>query len=475
MANKAQTKTKMMKNDHIILGSSFRDPSGFMFREKNTLYRQINRSYKENYSLLKNSGLYDELTENGLLIEHIEIETSCGDSECYKHIKPAAVPFISYPYEWTFSQLKDAALATLEIQKIAMKHGMTLKDASAFNIQFIEGKPLLIDTLSFEKYEKKKPWVAYRQFCQHFLAPLALMSCKDIRLIQLFRVFIDGIPLDLASSLLPKSTYANISLFMHIHAHAKTQKRFASKQINRRTSHLSEHAMQGLISSLINAIKKLHWKKTNTEWDKYYSFTNYSDSAFKKKKKIIEEFIDVLPKTPALVWDLGGNTGLFSRIASNKEINTISFDIDYLAVEKNYREMREKKEKHILPLFLDLTNPSTNLGWAHQERESLEKRGPADLIMALALIHHLSISNNVPIGMIASYFSLLCKYLIVEFIPKDDSNVQKLLSTRKDIFIKYNQKNFEKSFNEYFDITSSQNIEGSKRVLYLMISRHIHE
>lgn len=456
---------KTNKSNH---GASFRDPSGFIFWDNGKLIRQINKSYADNYELLMSSGLYDKLIGKELLIPHQELDNASDKS--YKQILPKIIPFISYPYEWTFGQLKDAALATLAIQKISMKYGMSLKDASAFNIQFWKGKPVLIDSLSFEKLNKTKPWIAYRQFCQHFLAPLAIASHQDIRAIQMLRTHIDGIPLDLASKLLSKTTWANPSLLMHLHFHASSQAKYASRKIDRKAHSMNKYALEGMISSLIKAIEKLHWKKKDTEWGEYYSFTNYSQKAFNRKKMIIEKYFDQLPTQPEQVWDLGANTGLFSRVASNKNIFTVSFDVDYSAVEQNYQQTKKEKERKILPLFLDLTNPSTDLGWAHQERESLETRSPADLAFALALIHHISISNNVPFGRVAQYFSRLCKHLIIEFVPKNDSNAQKLLLMREDIFDKYDQENFEKEFSRYFKIIDKSSITNSERFLYLMRS-----
>ncbi|MCK4638399.1 MAG: hypothetical protein KAT33_03170, partial [Bacteroidales bacterium] len=189
------------------IAGSFRDPSGFLFKENGKIYRRINKVYADDYEQLMFSGLYNKLVENHLLIPHIETELKSADDDLlYKIIQPELVQFISYPYEWSFSQLKDAALTTLNIQKISMEHGMSLKDSTAYNIQFWNGKPVLIDTLSFEKYKEGEPWVAYKQFCQHFLLPLVLMSYTDIRLNQLFRIYIDGIPLDLGAKLLPRKT-----------------------------------------------------------------------------------------------------------------------------------------------------------------------------------------------------------------------------------------------------------------------------
>lgn len=447
-----------------IVEGSFRDPSGFLFWRSGELYRQINITYKEDYDALMKSGLYDELVEEGLLVPHSEVDVD--NNGAYKIIKPELIKFISYPYEWCFSQYKDAALCTLKIQKIAIKYGMSLKDSSTYNIQFKDGKAIFIDTLSFEKYKEGQPWVAYRQFCQHFLAPLALMSYKDIRLGQLMRVFIDGIPLDLASSLLPSSTKFKFSLFTNIHLHAKTQKSYSDKAVDTKQYKMNKTNFMALIDSLENAANKLEWKISDTEWGDYYNNTNYTDKAFLCKKSLVEEYLK--DTNTNSVWDLGANTGIFSRIASGQGINTIAFDIDPLAVEKNYLQISMNDEKDILPLILDLTNPSPSIGWANSERDGLMKRKLPDTVFALALIHHLAISNNLPFYKIADFFKYICRYLIIEFVPKSDSQVQKLLSTREDIFDNYDQESFEKEFSKLFTIKKCNRIEGTERTLYLM-------
>lgn len=455
-----------MSNGQQLIPGSFRDPSGFLFFKDGILYRQINMTGKENYSQLMSSGLYEVLTENGWLVKHEEAD---NPQNVYKIIKPEFIDFISYPYEWCFSQLKDAALLTLEIQKKALEFSISLKDASAYNIQFKDGQPIFIDTLSFEKYEEGKPWVAYKQFCQHFLAPLALMAYKDIRLGQLLKIYTDGIPLNLVSSLLPLSSRFRFSLLSHIHFHAKTQNYFSNKEVNIKKYKLSKHGLRALIDNLESSIKAMKWEPKGTEWANYYQFTNYSDSALSEKEIIVESMLsNVNPKT---VWDLGANTGLFSRLASRRGIMTLSFDIDPAVVEKNYREVKARKEKNILPLLLDLTNPSADIGWANEERMSLRSRGPSDLVMALALVHHLAISNNLPFSHIADFFSKICRHLIIEFVSKVDSQVQKLLKTREDIFADYNQDSFEKELSKLFRIEKNQKLSGSERTLYLMIKK----
>jgi hypothetical protein len=405
------------------------------------------------------------------LIAHDEKEIhGLGENRAYKIIQPHLLDFISYPYEWSFSQFKDAALLTLKIQKRAMKFGMSLKDSSAYNIQFNfdTGKPILIDTLSFEILPKGKPWIAYRQFCQHFLAPISLMAYKDIRLSQLLRIYIDGIPLDLTSSLLPLKTRLNFGLLTHIHLHAAAQKRFAktAKQASTTNREMSETALLGLIDSLTRTIQKLNWQPNDTEWGTYYESTNYTLDSMDHKTKIVNDYLEQV--SPNIVWDLGANTGRFSRIAVQKGASTISFDIDPAAVEKNYLELKENNENRLLPLLMDLANPSPGLGWANKERYSLGNRSNPDLIIALALIHHLAISNNLPLPMISQFLCNISQWLIIEFVPKTDSQVQRLLASREDIFSDYTQKDFEAAFLQHFTIHKIQDIQGSQRCIYLM-------
>jgi hypothetical protein len=455
------------RKDKQIIPSSFRDPSGFLFTRDGTLYRQINTTYRANYEHLMNCGLFEALTNAGLMISHEEVDIVLPrPASVYKIIKPELIPFISYPYEWCFSQLKDAAFTTLRIQKVSLDFGMSLKDCSAYNIQFRKGKPVLIDTLSFEKYRANQPWVAYRQFCQHFLAPLALMSHKDIRLNQLFRVYIDGVPLDLASKLLPTRTCLSFSLLSHIHLHARSQTYFADKTINIGRHTLSRLGLLGIIDSLEDAIRNLKIKIRGSAWADYYKDTNYSPDALEHKKQLVSEFLN--RANPETAWDLGANIGIFSRIASSKGILTNSLDNDPLAVEKNYLECVARRESNILPLVIDVGNPSPGIGWDNRERMSLAERGPVDAVLALAIVHHLTISNNVPFGKIASYLGTICNWLIIEFVPQSDSQVQRLLSTREDLFPDYTQQVFEREFGKLFIIESCIRIKDSERTLYLM-------
>lgn len=450
-----------------INAGSFRDPSGFVFSENGSIYRQVNYSYREEYDYLMDSGLYQALVDNRLMVSHQEIDPiSMGRPQAYKIIKPDPIPFISYPYEWGFSQFKLAALTTLNVQKTSLTFNMSLKDGSAFNIQFKDGKPIFIDTLSFERLQAGKPWAAYRQFCQHFIAPLALMAKTDVRFNHWLKIFLDGIPMEMASGLLPWRTYCNWSLLTHIHLHAKGQKYLSGKSMGPKNNRISRQGFLGILDSLESTIKKLEWTPSGTEWVDYYDHTNYTPSAFEHKQEIVSRFLDEIH--PATVWDLGANTGFFSRLAARKSSFTVSFDMDPAAVEKNFLQSMVEAQGNILPLLLDLTNPTPGIGWENRERLSLLDRGPVEAVLALSLIHHLAISHNVPLALIARFLSKASRWLIIEFIPKEDSYAQRLLASRKDIFSEYHQSAFEREFNHCFQIKSLETIRESGRTIYLM-------
>jgi SAM-dependent methyltransferase len=452
------------------VSSSFRDPSGVVFTREGKLFRQVNKSYQSDYDLLMASGLYQRLVKEKKLIAHEEVsEAPLEPALCYQVIAPERIEFISYPYEWSFSQLKDAALLTLTIEKEALELGMVLKDASAYNIQFQHGRPVLIDTLSFTRYVEGEPWVAYRQFCQHFLAPLALMAKVDLRMNKELLNYIDGIPLDLCSAMLPRSTRLNLGFSMHIHMHARAQANIDDEkaaQSKRPQQKVSKYGLMGLIDSLTSLISGLHCQILGKTWADYYSETNYSDSAFEQKKKIIADVAHEI--NPKVVYDLGANTGIFSReVAKAANALVISSDIDPEAVELNYQQLKQENELNILPLVVDLTNPSPAIGWENTEREAFLKRGKADLVLALALIHHLAIANNVPLERVAECFQPLGRFLLLEFVPKEDSQVKRLLSTREDIFSQYTVEGLKQAFSPYYRVEKEIPVEGSKRIMFL--------
>ena len=449
--------------------ASFRDPAGFVFWHQGQVYRQVNEAYRGEWARLKSSGLLDQLWASGQLIPHVEASLSLAAAPgAIAILQPEQVDTVSYPYEWCFSQLKAAAILTLNVQKAAISVGLSLKDASAYNVQFHRGRPVFIDTLSFEPYVDGQPWVAYRQFCQHFLAPLALMAKLDIRLSQLLRVHIDGVPLDLASKLLPAGSWFSPSLLMHVHLHAKSQQRHAADAAGAGVAKpptIARATLEGIFDSLKSAVEALDWSPTGTEWADYYQANNnYGDQGLQHKADSLGRMLDGL--RPATAWDIGGNTGRFSRVAAQRGAQVVTWDVDPACVEANWRQVQTAKEKNVLPLLLDLTNPSPGLGWASTERRSMAGRGPVDCVLALGLVHHIALSNNVPLDRVGAFFASVGKNLILEFVPKDDSQVVKLLASRPDIFPHYHRAGLEAAFGPYFELCEAVDIPATCRTLY---------
>ena len=462
------------------LSASFRDPSGFVFSHNGIIHRQVNSRYAAEYEQLIASGLYEALTQKQWLIRHEEVQepSVSPEPDAYKLLRPEQIPYISYPYEWCFSQLKDAALLTLKIAAKALQHDMMLKDASAYNVQFLGSQPLFIDTLSFAPYVEGEPWIAYRQFCQHFLAPLALMAYVDISVAKLLVTQIDGIPLATASRLLPLKTRLKSGLYSHLHLHAKTQQRFAdsaeetnTRALENRKPRISKKALRAILESLAVTINNLKWHPPKTEWGEYYAQTNYSPGAADDKANLLRQLIGSIASPLETIHDLGANTGVYSEVAAAHCRYLVSQDIDPIAVEAQYQKRRAAGPKNILPLLQDVTAPSPAIGWRNAERDAFTKRAHCDAVLALALVHHLAITNNTPLGDIAAFFADLAPYLIIEFVPKSDSQVKRLLATREDIFPDYTEAGFERIFGALFTVERKQGVAGSDRTLYLMKRR----
>jgi hypothetical protein len=460
------------------LPGSFRDPAGYVFFSDNAIYRRIEPAGREAYERLMHSGLYDALTRDGLLVAHEDLGRQPDQPGAWTVIRPERVPMVSYPYEWCFSQLRDAALLMLRVQRRALEFGLSLKDASAYNVQFLRGRPILIDTLSFDTH-RPGPWLAYRQFCQHFYAPLLLIAHTDPRLARLSQTFIDGVSLPLASRLLPRYTWLRPGPLMHVHLHAKAEEKWGRSRgheapalrVPGSAGRLTprDRPLAPLIDSLERAIEGLRWEPRSA-WASYYAEQpSYQQAAYDRKRTIVADWLQrVRPRT---VWDLGANTGEFSKTAMEQGASVVALDGDPACVELMYREMKASGTERLLPLVADLANPSPAIGWGNAERMTLDQRGPADLLLALALVHHLAIGNNVPFGGIAEYFSRLARRAIVEFVPRTDLMVTQMLRGREHVFPDYEAEHFERAFASYFALDERIVIEPSNRVLYLFSER----
>jgi SAM-dependent methyltransferase len=447
---------------------SWRDPSGFVYRRDGAIHRQIAPSFAPDWEAYLASGLHERLVAKHMVLpfEDAPIDAAMDPDDAWRVIRPEQLDLISYPYEWSFGQLKDAALLTMDAQLMALEAGMSLRDASAYNVQFRGPYPVLIDSLSFERYEPGMPWVAYRQFCEHFLAPLALMAKRDVRAGRLLRAWLDGIPIDLAAGLLTGRSRTNMGLLAHLHLHARAQRAgkpqdsAKAKQVR-----ISKERLVALMGNLRGTVAGLHWEPAGTEWADYADNTSYSDDATAAKARLVESLLR--DAGGEVVWDLGANTGRYSAIAAGLGRRVVAWDIDPAAVERHHRALKAAGETRITPLIIDLADPSPAQGWALRERASLVDRSNADVLLGLALVHHLAIGRNVPLPMIASFFAQLAGDLVLEWVPREDVMVQTLLAGRKDIFDGYHEDGFRAAFEGAgWETCAREPIEASPRVLY---------
>lgn len=440
--------------------ASYRDPSGFIFIEEGIVYRQVNRCYSETYNHLMNSGLYQELQQEGLLLAHEQVDFPGNDPDAYCIIKPEQLSFISYTYEWSFGMLKDAALLTLKIAQKAMKYGMILKDATPFNIQFHQGRMQFIDTLSFELYDESEPWIAYRQFCEHFLAPLALMHYSQKPLTQMLLAYPEGFPLHIASALLPARSKFNVHMYLHLHMNAKINSN--KTKPDQKKAKFSSQKLKNILSSLNTAIDDLKLEYKGTWWN-YYEEANLREHYVTEKKKIIENWLS--GSNCSTAFDAGANDGEFSKLLAAKGISVIGADSDHYAIDHMYQTVKEKTLP-IQPLVIDLSNPSPAIGVNNTERTSFKDRMKVDIVLALALIHHLCIGKNIPFAAIAKFFADLGNDLIIEYVPKSDVKIREMLLDRQNIFDWYTEEKFQQAFQEFYQLTKKETVGDSGRVLY---------
>tara|TARA_R110000850_G_scaffold16697_1_gene51689 strand:- start:29911 stop:31302 length:1392 start_codon:yes stop_codon:yes gene_type:complete len=459
------TKTTRASNSH---GASFRDPSGYIIQEADEIKRVINPIYFPQYNKLTSSGFFDKVIKAGLLIPHQEIENT--DEKII--IRPEVIPFITHPYEWSFEMYKHAALHTLKLHRFALANGFILKDASAYNITFHKGKPIFIDTLSFDFYEDDTPWRAFKQFITHFFGPLLLAKYHGVDMLKMMQTHIDGIPVKTIASLLPYRTKFNSILYTNIHLLAKLEDRYSEDyKAESKIAKLSKKAQNNIIESLYDYIKKLKVNE-KTEWGDYYNKTNYNDVSFQQKASLIKEWTNALKAKTVI--DVGGNDGTIGReIIDTADLILVS-DIDANAVDFNYHQIQKNKESNILPFVCDVLQPAPAIGFSNTERSSLIQRlqeFQPDVTMALALIHHITLSGNVPFLKSAEFFARFSENLILEFPTREDSWVQSLLIRKREFinhFDFYNEENFESGYSHYFDIVKKEPIKASERILYVL-------
>lgn len=445
---------------------SYKDSAARVVRVDNKYYRYIFEEYREEYDYLVKSGLYKHLVDSGLLISHVEVDIKRNEPLVYKLILPEQIKFQSYPYEWSFEQWKEVVKCFLHINLAALDFGMILKDATPFNFYFKEGNCILFDTSSFVKFNKRNVWTAYRQFCEELLAPLALIYYSGQLWSKIYQTQIKGIPLAFVSNQLPFRSWFNFTCLFNLHFHSKfDNEKLKAKKTKNKGFTVDE------LKTFLNIINKqiYNWNKPYNDkyhWSKYYKETIESESYLSEKEKVINKWLSELDSS--IVLDLGANTGRFSRIAAQYSNYVLALESDPVCVDIIHQMIKNEKISNMSTFVGDLSLPTPSLGLFNKEIDSLFERLNSDVVMALALIHHLYFTNLMSMVQIVELFSMLTtKYVIVEFIPFEDDKVKILLNNKERFFSEYSESFFLKQFEVKFILINSSTLLKSKRKLFL--------
>lgn len=461
---------KLKPNNFEYDNGSFKDHLGRVFKLNNRVFRTLSEEGKINFEKLVSSGLYEKLLKCNFIEETTLLELNSSDlfsnldTNAILEHKP--ISHISYSYEWPFELLKRAALFHLNLHLECLKNDFTIIDGNTFNVQFDGVRPIMIDTPSIIPYEENKPWLGYAQFCEQFLCPLVLSADINIPYNSWLMGSFNGIPLENVSKILPIRSKFNLNKYLHIVLHSKLKKKYSSYDKPIKTNNRSNKKnTENLLNSLKNLILSLKSNSLkDTEWKNYENPNHYNNIEMNQKIKFISQ--SVTKFKPRIVWDIGCNSGQFSEIALNHGAKyAVGFDSDLGALDLAVSRA-SKKSLNFLPLYLDILNPTPNLGWNQKERMGLNERKSADMIMALAIIHHLVFSGGVPLQNVINWIVSSAKYGVIEFISKEDPMVKKLLTNRRDFFDDYNEKAFEQNLKNVARIISKTIINNGDRVLF---------
>jgi len=454
---------------------SFRDRDGRVYHFQERIFRGLSESALENYRQLQARPFYTSLAASGKVIGTREIPFEenplPGDikSQWSGFLEHDPVPVISYPYEWTFSMLKAAAGLQLHLVERALNNGFTLKDATPYNIQFVNRKPVFIDIPSFEPLREGEPWSGYRQFCEMFLFPLLLQVYKGCDFQPFMRAAIDGIDVQVAASLFGFRDRFRKGVMSHVWLQSKLDRRFGGSSENVRSSLKSAGFNRELIlvnvRKLQKLITRLEWKAVGSEWGDYSGFHNYSEDDHRLKEEFIRRA--VVEEKPGTVWDIGCNTGQFSRIAASECTRVVSTDIDHVAVERLF--LNPDTPDNILPLVQNVADPSPNWGWRNRERSDLQTRSRPELVLCLALIHHVVITANIPLAEFIDWLASLTDKLVIEYVSREDDKVKALLRNKQDKYQDYSRESLEANIKRHFDIRLQQRVNDGDRTLYLCV------
>ena len=431
------------------------------------MLRALSPPALEDWRVLAASSCFATLQSAGKIVATHEVDEA-PEQPWVGVLEHERIPFITYPYEWPFSMLKDAALLQLELLLAALGDGLTLKDASSYNVQWRGAKPVFIDVTSFERRKEGDPWAGYLQFCQLFLYPLLLTAHRDLPFQPWLRGAIDGIRPEECNRVFSWRDRLRPGVFTDVYLQAALHARTAGKRGNLRSdlrkAGFSRQMIAHNVRRLVKVVRKLEWKQRSSEWAAYAETSSYDRENLQVKERFVARAAE--QRRWPLVWDLGANTGNFSRIAAEHADDVIAFDADHLAIERLYHVLKGGGLSNILPLTVNLADPSPALGWRHRERKALAERPTPDLTLCLALIHHLSITANVPVAEIVDWLGGLDTHLVIEFVTKDDEMVKRLLQNKDDIYDDYTPEVFEKLLAERFEFVEQETFHGGTRTLY---------
>jgi SAM-dependent methyltransferase len=453
---------------------SFRDPDSRVFYTPEGVFRALSERGLADWNALAATKLFERFTAEGTLVRTEPLDGSTGfpellTKECAAVLRHELIPFVSYPYEWPFGMLKDAALLQLELLLAALDEDMVLKDSSPYNVQWRGAQPVFVDIGSFEELAEGEPWVGYRQFCMLYLYPLVLQAYKGIAYHPWLRGSIDGIAPAECRSVMSFRDRFRRGLFSHVFLHSRLERRHADrarevKQELRRAGFKKELIVAN-VRKMRKLIGRLTWDPPEGVWTEYGTTTTYTDEDSQRKADFVRQV--ATSRRWGLVWDLGCNDGHYSRIAAEGARYVVAVDADQGPVELLYRSLREGGERSVLPLTMNLADPSPNLGWRGLERKALQERGTPELVLALALVHHVAISANVPVREFIDWLASLGTSLVIEFPTREDPMVQKLLAAKREgLHSDYEREFFERCLSEAFDVERSERLASGTRLLY---------
>ncbi len=401
-----------------------------------------------------------------------ELGELSGDSERWvARLDHETIPVISYAYEWSYSMLRDAALLHLELLGEALDADLILKDSTHFNIQWRGARPVFIDVPSFEQLGAGEAWVGYRQFCCMFLYPLMLQAYKDIPFHAWLRGSIEGIAPEVMNRHMSLRDYLRSGVLTHVYLQSSLDKRYSDRPQNLRSAvadaGFHKELIRNNVRGLQKLIRKLEWRAGRSEWSHYATETSYDAAETERKQAFVARA--AASNRWKLVWDLGATTGNYSRIAAKYADAVVAMDADHLAVDRLYRQLKSEDDsdsQKILPLVTNLADPTPSLGWRGAERKSLIERGRPELILSLALIHHVVIAANIPVRDFVEWLASTGAALVIEFVTREDEMVQTLLRNKADQYSDYTTEYFEQALAEFFQIQEREELKGGRRIIY---------